>query len=185
MLRLHSIIIAAVVAVLSLPSVAHASTVESFTFTGTCSDCGASGGSGIATGTLVLQNYTLGTTLGIAQASDFVSFTYNSILQGTLTVSSSELNGLFVVLNDNLPNAEDVTINWTSTFVFNFETFASGTDWILTRGTPVDTGTNLGTWSASATPLPATLPLFATGLGAVGLLGWRRKRKAATAIAAT
>jgi hypothetical protein len=29
-------------------------------------------------------------------------------------------------------------------------------------------------------PLPATLPLFATGLGALGLLGWRRKRKAQT-----
>jgi PEP-CTERM motif len=29
-----------------------------------------------------------------------------------------------------------------------------------------------------ATPLPATLPLFATGLGGLGLLGWRRKRKA-------
>ena len=29
------------------------------------------------------------------------------------------------------------------------------------------------------TPLPAALPLFATGLGALGLLGWRRKRKAA------
>jgi hypothetical protein len=28
------------------------------------------------------------------------------------------------------------------------------------------------------TPLPAALPLFATGLGAMGLLGWRRKRKA-------
>jgi hypothetical protein len=27
------------------------------------------------------------------------------------------------------------------------------------------------------TPLPAALPLFATGLGAFGLLGWRRKRK--------
>jgi hypothetical protein len=26
------------------------------------------------------------------------------------------------------------------------------------------------------TPLPAALPLFATGLGALGLLGWRRKR---------
>ena len=26
------------------------------------------------------------------------------------------------------------------------------------------------------TPAPATLPLFATGLGAFGLLGWRRKR---------
>jgi hypothetical protein len=28
------------------------------------------------------------------------------------------------------------------------------------------------------TPLPAALPLFATGLGGLGLLGWRRKRKA-------
>ena len=33
------------------------------------------------------------------------------------------------------------------------------------------------------TPFPAALPLFATGLGALGLLGWRRKRKTA-AIAA-
>jgi hypothetical protein len=30
----------------------------------------------------------------------------------------------------------------------------------------------------AGTPLPAALPLFATGLGALGLLGWRRKRKA-------
>jgi len=29
-----------------------------------------------------------------------------------------------------------------------------------------------------ATPLPGALPLFAGGLGALGLLGWRRKRKA-------
>ena len=29
----------------------------------------------------------------------------------------------------------------------------------------------------AATPLPAALLLFATGLGALGLLGWRRKRK--------
>ena len=33
----------------------------------------------------------------------------------------------------------------------------------------------------SATPVPAALPLFATGLGALGLLGWRRKRKAKAA----
>jgi hypothetical protein len=31
--------------------------------------------------------------------------------------------------------------------------------------------------SVSATPLPAALPLFATGLGAMGLIGWWRKRK--------
>ena len=30
----------------------------------------------------------------------------------------------------------------------------------------------------AATPLPAALPLFITGLGAMGLLGWYRRRKA-------
>jgi hypothetical protein len=29
----------------------------------------------------------------------------------------------------------------------------------------------------TSTPLPAALPLFATGLGALGLFGWRKKRK--------
>jgi hypothetical protein len=42
------------------------------------------------------------------------------------------------------------------------------------------TGFERAVWAADpvATPLPAALPLFATGLGALGLLGWRRKRKA-------
>jgi hypothetical protein len=34
------------------------------------------------------------------------------------------------------------------------------------------------TGSITPTPLPAALPLFATGIGGLGLLGWRRKRKA-------
>ena len=33
--------------------------------------------------------------------------------------------------------------------------------------------------TTSPVPLPATLPLFATGLAGLGLLGWRRKKKAA------
>jgi hypothetical protein len=51
-------------------------------------------------------------------------------------------------------------------------------------------GTYTWTWGSAAdqsftieieatTPLPAALPLFATGLGALGLLGWRRKKKVA------
>jgi len=38
--------------------------------------------------------------------------------------------------------------------------------------------------TGGATPLPAALPLFATGLGALGLFGWRRKRKGAAALTA-
>jgi len=33
----------------------------------------------------------------------------------------------------------------------------------------------------AAVPLPFALPLFATGLGVLGLLGWRRKRRSALA----
>ena len=52
----------------------------------------------------------------------------------------------------------------------------------ITRLSFDDNSTNGGvgyaTFAFDATPLPGTLPLFATGLGALGLLGWRRKRKA-------
>src|SRR5262245_38258136 len=49
---------------------------------------------------------------------------------------------------------------------------------------PTEGGTDLrdahGTISAPVpqVPLPGALPLFATGLGALGLIGWRRKRQA-------
>ena len=49
---------------------------------------------------------------------------------------------------------------------------------------PVVVSSTSGTLTA-ATPVPAAFPLFATGLGAMGLFGWRRKRKNAAALAAT
>jgi hypothetical protein len=36
----------------------------------------------------------------------------------------------------------------------------------------------------SSVPLPASLPLFGTGLGLIGLIAWRRKRKKVAALAA-
>jgi hypothetical protein len=49
-----------------------------------------------------------------------------------------------------------------------------------------DDGTFLSppTKTVAATPLPAALPLFASGLGAMGLFGWRRKRRNAATRAA-
>jgi hypothetical protein len=40
------------------------------------------------------------------------------------------------------------------------------------------------TAATTATPIAATLPLLASGVGALGLLGWRRKRKNVAAAAA-
>jgi hypothetical protein len=54
-----------------------------------------------------------------------------------------------------------------------------------TFSAPLDPGDQitLAAPMEAATPLPAALPLFATGLGALGLFGWRRKRKINAAIA--
>ena len=54
--------------------------------------------------------------------------------------------------------------------------------WLV--GTAATGGYVLTITAATATPLPAALPLFATGVGGLGLLGWRRKRKNAAASAA-
>jgi hypothetical protein len=43
----------------------------------------------------------------------------------------------------------------------------------------ITNSTNLAFTAVAETPLPAALPLFATGIGGLGLLGWRRKKKAA------
>jgi hypothetical protein len=39
-------------------------------------------------------------------------------------------------------------------------------------------GTAFVNENTTSTPLPAALPLFATGIGAMGFVGWRRKRRA-------
>jgi len=64
-------------------------------------------------------------------------------------------------------------------FVIYFDASA-GTDAIADFGIPGgNLGVEYGTFDVTlVTPIPGAMPLFATGLGALGLLGWRRKRKA-------
>ncbi len=149
-----------------------------FAFTGNCTlDC-----SGTAVATLVLQNYTVGDQINSA---NFVSFTYSSNFLGTIVIPSPpqfnflSANGLF----SSLPGSANVFLRFVMTppgQEFDFSTFLGG-GWCIGNACAADAGNN-GIWAVvanNAVPLPAALPLFATGLGALGLFGWRRKRKQA------
>jgi hypothetical protein len=83
-------------------------------------------------------------------------------------------------LSGGLSNSQNDVIG--STTLTGIVTLLTGVDYFFFASVEAQSSaTELGT---SATPLPAALPLFATGLGALGLLGWRRKRKNAAALAA-
>jgi len=67
-----------------------------------------------------------------------------------------------------------------SDFAGLFNVTVSGAPiWFVVAGV-TDGGTSgiMAADSVTVTPLPAALPLFATGLGTIGVLGWRRKKKA-------
>jgi PEP-CTERM motif len=90
--------------------------------------------------------------------------------------------------NDNVPDTDPVT-----PFALPVGTFIPGDPCITgtvchASGSIVafDAPVMVGTWDVTigvATPLPATFPLLVAGLGAIGLLGWRRKRKTTAATA--
>lgn len=70
--------------------------------------------------------------------------------------------------------------------LFNFAVTGTGSDTLMFQavGTSDSFGGSLDDVSLNATPLPAALPLFATGLGALGLFGWRKKKKRSAPAAA-
>jgi len=112
--------------------------------------------------------------------------------------STGSFSGLTTVTNTTGPFCPSPSCIWTGTtdgsFTYDPPSNFTGTVFFIVQGALTDPpqyngggsfdGTNAVTDSivvtgAPATPLPAALPLFASGLGALGLLGWRRKRKAA------
>jgi len=62
--------------------------------------------------------------------------------------------------------------------VGSFELEGANVTYVALGGSTIALGVPVS-FEVNAVPLPAALPLFATGLGALGLLGWRRKKKAA------
>jgi hypothetical protein len=109
-------------------------------------------------------------------------------------------NGLLSITNFNLPSSvfdiqtsdTGAILQWNIALSIGFgsagasiSTSDSGDHSSIIGPTTFSSASNSGNpgaWSSVATtPLPAALPLFASGLGALALLQWRRKRKAAAA----
>jgi hypothetical protein len=129
---------------------------------------------------------TLGQTL-------VVSFYYAS--NGDLNPTPPNSNQLEALFNGTVEFsktniASTGTVNGTTIPLYVeviFDVTATGSDTLMFSSFDVPSALALDdvtVTSVSATPLPAALPLFASGLGALGLFGWRRKRKNASALAA-
>ena len=141
---------------------------------------------GVSTGVTGLNNHTSSVgdsvNLGGVTAGDILTFV-DYISSGPTWYSKNALNsdGISHVYSAPYPasGALGSAYNLSSlipagTFVAFEDTALSSSD--LDYNDVQFVFTNVST---STTPLPAALPLFATGLGALGLLGWRRKRKTA------
>jgi hypothetical protein len=163
------------------------------TVTGTITTDGTIGGlsaSNIQTWNLTIQNPTgtnnlIGTGPGV---DSILILAPSSVLVATATT----LDFLF---NDTTSGELDISNVSPSPFPAGAEQFLMQTAGLVGSGGAVYVDVNeigdqqfgpsnlIG--SVGTTPLPAALPLFATGLSALGLLGWRRKRRNSAAIATT
>jgi hypothetical protein len=139
------------------------------------------------------------TNWSIWSTNPYTSFASGPAYSGTLTgVNSADANsmtlttitGLSVVLtagtywiglSNNLSGSDDQSsygaVSSLNTGTSTYQLLGDGER--LNNPANQEAFTIDGTSGISATPLPAGLPLFAGGLGAMGLLGWRKKRTTA------
>ncbi|MFK5978364.1 MAG: VPLPA-CTERM sorting domain-containing protein [Rhizobiaceae bacterium] len=130
--------------------------------------------------TTPLHSFNVGNAVGRSDSgiddSTFGLDIYNySAMLPSLTLTAGTQYWLSVV-NDTAGSATDWLWENSATSGGNaYRTAAAGT-W--STGTS-ELAFNLSGASSTVVPLPAAFPLFASGLGLLGLMSWRRKRKAA------
>ena len=117
---------------------------------------------------LLSISLTIGThTYSLADV-DFFNFTPAVLIGGTLNGALAIQGG-----TDDFYISFDHTVS--SGALIGFDYSVAGGD------IAVHSFSSYALSEVSTTPLPGALPLFATGLGALGLMTWRRKRKAVAA----
>jgi hypothetical protein len=143
---------------------------------------------GVSTGIFGLNNHTsaLGDSinLGFAHAGDVLTFVMHNISPGNGDLfSDPALNGLYDGLPAGTQHIYSTRYTATSPIIDSIPAgvFVSFED-LPFRNSNFnydDLNFVFTNVTASETPVPAALPLFASGLGWLGLLHWRRKKKTA------
>lgn len=103
---------------------------------------------------------------------------------GELVVGGLETGACCILIPSTDPDFYLQILTFTTTPTFQQLGYLTANGSYFYSATGPDAGSSVSVTPVSATPLPAALPLFATGLGAMGLFGWRRKRRASGAITA-
>jgi hypothetical protein len=109
------------------------------------------------------------TTGDFALGSKFATFTIDTSTTSLVFDVTTLINGELAA-NDHYVGFR---IDWEDAIdpnTYQYVNFAAGTFAVATLSFDL---------APSTTPLPAALPMFASGLGALGLLGWRRKKRSA------
>jgi hypothetical protein len=137
-------------------------------------------GSSITLGSL---NITLGSALSFCYSPTAYTCSGSAFSAGELVVGGSNAGAATVIYGPGADTTNDFTLqlsSFTSSPVMTLLLYAQTSNDSTFFDSSV--GSVSVTPVVSATPVPAALPLFATGLGALGLFGWRRKRKNASAL---
>lgn len=191
--RLSSIIVAAALSAMGAAS-ARADTIYTYTgpdfteFYGTdeCTpECSISGTFTVSTALVGgLSGVNITTSLTSFSFTDgYATLTNNNITSDSFLIwtnASGQITEWGILLIGGSPLVEMQT-NYVSD-TLNDATWDPVVDGYLNNAQVVEyTTSGNSLWSESTpsatTPLPLSLPLFASGLGALGLVGWRRKRK--------
>src|SRR5262249_6543715 len=123
----------------------------------------------------------LGTLLGSWSVGNFPQFGSAGPVTTISAISGVHLNagGLYFLeaTDENLADSPHGAWNFKSVGVTGEVLLAAGIPELLENQTLGAFDVIGDVTAAPTTPMPPALPLFATGLGMMGLLAWRRKRK--------